>query len=104
MRFSQPAPRASNASRVELKQDWQGRDPRPRMGHHSEAACPGLHGAKVCLPTLEPAPDVARVLAAAVAGPGMETGVLIIDGGALQVWELLFWIDYRSPGSHPPVP
>lgn len=32
-------------SRVET--GLAGRDPRPRMGQHSEAACPGMHGAKV---------------------------------------------------------
>lgn len=69
MRHSQPAPRASNARRAELKQDWQGGTPEPRVGHDAEAACPGVHGAKV-FANLGPALDTARGLAAAVAGQG----------------------------------
>lgn len=51
MRHSQPAPRASNARRAELKQDWQGGTPDPgwdttRKRHVPEYTVPR------CLPTL----------------------------------------------------
>lgn len=59
--------RACEESRVET--GLAGRDPRPRMGHDAEAACPGVHGAKV-FANLGPALHTARGLAAAVAGQG----------------------------------
>lgn len=67
MRHSQPVPRACNARRVELKQDWQGGTLDPgwdttRKRHVPEQTVPR------CLPTLEPALYIARGLAAAVAG------------------------------------
>lgn len=67
MRYSQPGPRASNARKVELKQDWQGGTPDPGWDSTRKRHVPGCTVPR-CLPTLERALYFVRVLAAAVAG------------------------------------